>query len=108
MKPTIVYDDRCLFCIGVKSRIDTLAKDKFNWVGISKFDYKKYKLKKDDLLKEMHLIENDKVYKGYFSFKQMSKRIPLLFPLYILMLIPGIDFIGNKIYNFIAKHRLGI
>ena len=53
----------------------------------------------------MYLIDNDKVYKGYYAFKQIAKRMPLLFLFYIVMLVPGIDFIGDKIYKIIAKYR---
>jgi len=105
-KPIIIYDDRCLFCIRTKDIIDKFDKKKrLQWKGLSNFNYEKYKLKKQDLLEEMHLIENNKVYKGYYTFKQLSKRIPLFFILYVIMLIPGIDFIGNKVYQFIGKHR---
>jgi len=107
--PLIVYDNRCLFCIKFKNRIDKLDKNrKLKWVGIDNFDNKKYNLKKEDLLKEMYLIYNNKTYKGYYAWKQISKKIPLLFPLYIISLIPFVDFIGNKIYKIIAKHRYGL
>ena len=45
------------------------------------------------------------IYKGYYSWKQIAKSMPLLFPLYIISLIPGIDFIGDKVYRMAAKHR---
>ena len=105
-KPVIIYDNRCLFCTNTKNKMDKLDKNKkLKWVGIDNFDYKKYKLKKDDLFKEMYLIDNNKIYKGYYSWKQIAKRIPLLFPLYLLSFIPGVDFIGDKAYKFISKHR---
>jgi len=105
-KPIIVYDNRCLFCINTKSNVDKLDKGKkLEWVGIDSFDYKKYKLKKGDLLEEMYLIDNEKIYKGYYSWKQIAKKIPLLFLFYIFSLIPGVDFIGDKVYKFISKHR---
>ena len=74
-------------------------------MGISSFNYKKYKLKKDDLLKEMYLIEGKNVYKGYYAWKQIAKKIPLMYTLYLISLIPGVDFIGNKIYKIISRHR---
>ena len=89
--------------------MDKLDKKKrLKWVGIDNFDYKKYKLKKEDLFKEMYLIENENVYKGFYSWKIISRKIPLLYPFYILSLIPGVDFIGDKVYKFISKHRYNI
>ena len=105
-KPLIIYDNRCLFCINIKNKVDKLDKNKkLKWVGIDNFDYKKYKLKKDDLFEEMYLIENDRVFKGYYSWKVIAKKIPLLYIFFIISLIPGVDFIGDKIYKFISKHR---
>jgi len=105
-RPIIIYDNRCLFCTNTKNKIDKLDNGKkLKWVGIDSFNHKKYKLKKEDLLKEMYLIDNERVYKGYYSWKQISKKIPLLFPLYIISLIPGVDFIGNLVYKYISKHR---
>ena len=108
-KPIIAYDNRCLFCINTKNKVDKWDKKKrLKWVGIDSFDYKKYNLKKEDLLEEMYLIADDKIYKGYYTWKFISKKIPLLFPLYIISFIPGVDFIGDKIYKFISKHRYSL
>ena len=105
-KPIIVYDNRCLFCVNIKKKIDRFDKKKnLKWIGIDNFDYKKYKLKKEDLLEEMYLIINDEIFKGYYSWKQIAKKIPLLFIFYIISLIPGVDFIGDKVYKVISKHR---
>ena len=105
-KTIIIYDSKCHFCINTKKFFERLDKNKkLRWGGIDSFDYKKYSLKKEDLLKEIHLIYDAKVYKGYYAFKRISKKIPLLFVFYLFSLIPGIDFIGNKAYKIIAKHR---
>ena len=105
-KPIVAYDNTCLFCIDVKKDIDRIDRGKkLKWIGIDKFKYKKYKLKKEDLLKEMYLIDNEKVYKGYYAWKQISKRVPLMYPFYVILLIPGMDFIGDKIYKIVSKHR---
>lgn len=108
-KPIIAYDNTCRFCTSAKRDMEKIdRKKKLKWVGIDNFNYKKYKLKKDDLLKEMYLIKGKKVYKGYYAWKQIAKRIPLLFPLYIISLIPGIDFIGDRIYKIISKRRYSL
>ena len=108
-KPVIIYDNKCEFCIGTKNVFNKIdKKQKIKWIGINNFNNKKLKINKKSLLKEIHLISNGKVYKGYYAFKQISKNNPFLFPFYILSLIPGIDFIGTKIYGFISKHRYKI
>lgn len=106
MKPksVIIYDNTCNFCTGTKSVFSKIDK-KTKWVGINKFKNKKFKIKKKNLLKEIHLISDGKIYKGYFAFKEISRKNPFLFIFYIISLIPGIDFIGEKIYRFVSKHR---
>ena len=105
-KPIIAYDNTCEFCTAAKLDMEKLDKKKrLKWVGISSFNYKKHRLKKSDLLKEMYLIEGKKVHKGYYAWKQIAKKVPLMYPLYLVSLIPGADFIGDKIYKVIAKHR---
>ena len=105
-KPIIAYDNTCEFCTSAKLDIEKIdRKKKLKWIGISNFNYKKYKLKKKDLLEEMYLIDNKKVYKGYYAWKQISKKIPLMYPFYLISLIPGVDFIGDKVYKVISRHR---
>jgi len=105
-KPIVAYDYTCQFCTSAKLDMEKIDKKKrLEWIGISNFNYKKYKLKKEDLVEEMHLIDNKKVYKGYYAWKQISKRIQLMYPLYLISLMPGIDFIWDRIYKIIAKHR---
>ena len=105
-KPIIAYDNTCQFCIDAKLDMDKIdKKKKLKWIGIDKFNYKKYKIKKEELLKEMYLIDNKKVYKGYYAWKQISKRIPLMYPFYLISFIPGVDFIGDKIYKIVSEHR---
>ncbi len=105
-KPIIAYDNTCRFCTSAKLDIEKIdRKKKLEWVGIGNFNCKKYKLKRENLLKEMHLIDNKKVYKGYYAWKQIAKKIPLTYPIYLISLIRWVDFIGNKVYKIIAKHR---
>jgi|SRR3989338_5543687 len=104
-KPIVAYDNTCEFCTSAKLDMEMIDRKKeLKWVGISNFNYKKYKLKKQDLLKEMYLIDNKKVYKGYYAWKQIAKKNPLIHPMYLVSLIHGVDFVGNKMYKIIAKH----
>lgn len=106
-KPVIIYDNTCNFCTGTKDILSRIDK-KTKWVGINKFKNKKLKLKKKNLLKEIHLISNGKIYKGYYAFKELSRKSSFLFIFYAISLIPGIDIIGEKIYSFVSKHRHSI
>lgn len=101
----MIYDNRCLFCIRTKNAIEKLAGKKVQWIGIDDFDRRKYKLKKEDLLKDIHLISDGNIYRGYHAFRHMAKGSILLFPLYAISFIPTINFIGERVYSAIAHHR---
>ena len=104
MKPLVIYDNKCNFCAGAKNIMSKIDK-KTQWIGIDKFKNRKFKIKKSNLLKEIHLISNGRIYRGYYALKEISRKSPFLFVFYAVSLIPGIDFIGNKIYGIIARHR---
>jgi len=102
----VVYDDRCLFCISIKEKLGKKDTDKkLQWQGISSFNYKKYNLKKEDILKEIHVIKNGKVFKGYGAIKEIYRTLPSLRMLFLFMNIPGADFFGNFAYTIVAKYR---
>jgi len=104
-KQIMIYNNRCLFCIRTKNALEKLAGKKVQWVGIDDFNSRKYKIKKEALLKEIHLISNGKIYSGYRAFRHMAKHSIILFPLYAVSFIPIVSFIGEKVYGAIAHHR---
>jgi len=62
------------------------------------------------LEEEMHLISpsGDLVLHGFAAFRYMAWRVPLLWPLAPFLHIPGVPWIGQKIYMWIAKNRFGL
>jgi len=81
-KPIVAYDNTCQFCTSAKLDMEKIDKKKrLKWIGISNFNYKKYKLKKQDLLEEMYLIDNKNVYRGYYAWKQIAKKITIDVPI---------------------------
>jgi len=103
-KQVMIYDNTCNFCIGTKNTFNKIDK-KTKWIGANKFNNRKFNIKKSELLEEIHLLSDGKVYKGYYAFKEMTRKNPFLFIFYLLSLFPGIDFIGTRIYRFVSKHR---
>jgi predicted DCC family thiol-disulfide oxidoreductase YuxK len=64
-------------------------------------------LQLDRMLEEMHLVTPDgkRVYAGYKAFRWMAWRMPLTLWLAPLLYLPGVPWLGNKIYLWVAKHR---
>lgn len=57
-------------------------------------------------MEAMQLVTPDgDVYAGYYAFRKLTCRLPLLWPLAVLLAIPGVAFVGVRVYRFIAAHR---
>ncbi len=106
---TLFYDGHCAFCKRIMNIINFFDSKKLIrqidlWeVGL----YPEFKdLDHTNLIKEIHLVTaSDKVYTGYFAFKFVAKKVPAFFMFWLLSFIPGIDFIGNKIYSLVSENR---
>ncbi len=54
---------------------------------------------------DLHSFAGDRVFKGYDAYINIAKRTLLLLPLYPIMLLPFVRWIGEKIYRNIADAR---
>ena len=107
---TFYYDSECPLCIRTKIIITHL--DWFNKVGFKtvKFDSKENQYLKNIeetiLLDDIYSIDvKGKIYSGVDTYIQVFKRIFYLFPLSMVLKLPGIYHLAKKVYAFIAKNR---
>lgn len=107
----LLYDGRCRFCQGSVRLLR-----KLDWLG--KLDCKDGRVAEnipstnpainpDRLLEEMHLVTPDgsRVYAGFHAFRWMAWRLPLCWPIAPFLYIPGVPWLGQKIYLWIARNR---
>jgi predicted DCC family thiol-disulfide oxidoreductase YuxK len=61
----------------------------------------------DRLLQEMHLLTPDgsRLYHGFAALRWMAWRLPLLWPLAPLLYLPGMPWLGQKLYLWVARNR---
>jgi predicted DCC family thiol-disulfide oxidoreductase YuxK len=59
------------------------------------------------LIAEMHLLSADRgsVSSGFRAVRSIAGRIPLLWPLFPLLFLPGIARWGQRLYMWIARNR---
>lgn len=63
-------------------------------------------LNPDRLLEEMHLVTPDgRVYAGYRAFRWIAWRLPVFWLLAPLLYLPGVPWVGNKLYLWVARRR---
>lgn len=111
-EPTQVYfDGKCLLCVRPMTVLDYL-----DWGGRLRFrdiengERVRISARPDlatgDLLEEMHVVEPDgEVRRGFFAFRHVAARLPLLWPFALLARLPLADRIGPRIYAAVARTR---
>ena len=114
LKPLVLFDGLCPLCQGSVAwlkRLDWFRavdfKDARDPSNIPSMDPP---LALSRLLEEMHLVTTDlkKSLHGFKAFRYISWRIPLLFLLAPFMYIPGIPWLGQKIYLWVARNRFNL
>ncbi|NBR06132.1 MAG: DUF393 domain-containing protein [Planctomycetes bacterium] len=114
LKPLVLFDGLCPLCqasVAWLKRLDWFKavdfRDARDPVNIPVMDPP---LVLSRLLEEMHLVTTDlkKSLQGFKAFRYISWRIPLLFMLAPFMYIPGIPWLGQKIYLWVARNRFNL
>lgn len=104
------YDSECPLCIRTKitiSHLDWFNKIGFKTVQFDAQDNEKLALiEQNILLDDIHSTDkNNNIYSGVDTYIQVFKRIFYLYPLYLILNIPGIYHIAKRIYNYVALNR---
>ena len=64
-------------------------------------------VRREDLLEAMHCVTPEgKVFRGARAIRFISFRLPLAIPLGLLLWIPGVIFLAEKVYMVISRNRL--
>ena len=110
---TALFDGYCVICQSTRKTIkglDWLNRVEFLDLHNAEEVQSRYPdLDYDDLMGEIHVVDDEgKVHGGYFGTRRMLKEVPLGLPLWLLLQIPGMDWIGTRIYRFIARNRYQI
>jgi len=106
----LLYDGHCGFCQESVRRWTVL--DLFGFVRPVDFhsapDLAQYHrdLTPEHCQRRMQLVEPDgRLSDGYFAFRRMSRKSPMLWPVLPLLYLPGAGWIGQRAYDWIAKRR---
>ncbi len=106
----VLYDGLCAVCSGsvrLLRRLDWRHRleyvDVQDWVTVSaRFPA----LDRDAALGQIHVIRPDgQVFVGYAGMRQLAGRLPLVAWLYPLLFLPGIRWLGLRVYRWVAARR---
>ncbi len=108
---TLFYDKECPLCI--RTTIILKYFDVFNKLDFKSVqnDAASYSVLKDysnqTLLNSMYSINRkNKIYSGFATYKQAFKLVPIFFPIWLVLNLPGFYYLANKLYKFVAKNRV--
>ncbi|MGL5083047.1 MAG: DCC1-like thiol-disulfide oxidoreductase family protein [Microcoleaceae cyanobacterium] len=110
-KPEVLFDGECPLCIGCMTVVCYL--DWFQWITYSDLQSRWPELVETHpeislkaCLGEMHLIlPNNGVRRGFFAFRNIVCYLPALWPLWPILYFPGMSYLGDRTYRFVAAHR---
>ncbi len=110
---TAIYDGTCVICKQTKrivNALDWLHRVEFldlhNW---SEVEQRYPGLDYDQAMGQIHVVTSDGQLRGGFEgVRRMLRDLPLGYPVWLLLHIPGMDWLGDKVYRFIARNRYQI
>lgn len=110
---TAIYDGYCVLCQQsrrIVEALDWLNRVEFldihNWNEVSQ----RYPtLDFEAAMGQMHTIEPDgTMHGGFDGVRRLLRELPLTFPIWLLLQVPGMKWLGDKIYGFVARNRYNI
>lgn len=109
-RATLLFDGQCGFCQASVKRL--LALDLFGYLNPVDFHTVPNvaalhpRLSPERCKSRMQLIEpKGRLSEGFFSVRNMSLRMPLLWPLAPLLWLPGMGRLGQRAYDWVAARR---
>lgn len=111
-KAVVLYDGDCPLCrrsVGVLKRLDWLGALAYHSArDADRLPPSWVPLDPDRLLEEMHVLTPNRTnaYAGFRAFRWMAWRLPVTIPLAPLLYLPGVPWLGNRVYRWVARNRL--
>jgi len=109
MMVTAIYDGQCVICRQSKRLIEALDwrrrvlfLDLHRWDDVQRLvptlDY-------PTAMGQMHVLAPDGLYGGFAATRRALKELPLGYPVWLALCLPGMAWLGERAYRFIARHR---
>ena len=111
----ILFDGQCPLCnrtVRVLGFFDLFARLEF--LDFRRLDLAEYNrrhgfaLTLEDLDREMYVISRGQAYIGYYGYQVLALALPAFWPLIPLLYFPGVSWVGERVYGYIARNRLAL
>ncbi|MSU78152.1 MAG: DUF393 domain-containing protein [Gemmataceae bacterium] len=113
-KIRVLYDGDCAFCrksIALLTRLDWLSKVEYvNVRDTSQSILSEPLIAKSPLLEQMHVLPSDssRILGGYSALRFLAWRLPAIWLIAPFLFLPGMTWLGQKIYMWVARNRFKI
>jgi len=108
-RPVVVYDGSCGLCAGNLKwlyRLDHLAVFEAMPYQSEMLAARFPQLQREKCEQALHLVFPDgRTYAGVDAFREVFLRMPLVFPLGIILWIPPLAWLLRKLYPILSRHR---
>ena len=108
---TLVYDGFCPLCIRTMTQLDMLdGARRLRYVDLERESTRAHELLPNVSLEAMReqmavVTPDGRVLQGFFAFREVSRRLPVLWVLVPLMYAPGAAWAGTRVYAWVAANR---
>jgi predicted DCC family thiol-disulfide oxidoreductase YuxK len=106
----VFYDGQCRLCqksVALLKKLDW--RKVLVYVDVREKDHPAVKtlpVSNGQLLQEMHVLTPRKeIHHGFYAFRWMAWKLPLLWPVVPFLYLPGIPKIGQRVYLWVARNR---
>lgn len=111
-RDTVIYDGRCRFCrsqIAMLRRLDVVGSLEFISQHEPSVAQDFPELSPDDLHAQMYVVDRGGHARGGAeAVRYLTRRLPLLWPLAVLLHVPGSMPLWKTLYGFVARNRFRI
>ncbi|MBG88271.1 MAG: hypothetical protein CMO80_15390 [Verrucomicrobiales bacterium] len=108
-KNILIYDSDCSLCtfqMKVLTWLDWLERVRLLPIKDPEAKVVAPTLTREDLLEAIHVVTPaNKIHRGARCIRYLSLRMPVLFPVWLFLWIPGVIRVAEKIYQWISRNR---
>lgn len=111
----VLFDGHCPLCnrtVRALGLFDIFARLEF--LDFRRLDLAEYNrrhglaLTIEDLDREMYVISRGQPYIGYYGYRVLALALPVFWLVSPLLYIPGVAWVGERVYGYIARNRLAL
>lgn len=106
----VIFDGLCSLCVGSVRALKRLDwRHRLTYVDVQQWAFLETHypaLERDAVLGAIHVVTGDgRILAGYEAVRHVLRYLPALMWLVPLLHVPGVTWLGPRVYAFVAAHR---